>query len=412
MSIRPERWGLPGRGEDRAPAGFRPRVLITEGDNVGVIAMVRGLARAGYDPWVAAAHRSAPALRSRSTAGTAIVPNPGSSASAFAQAIEQLADALDPVAVLPGGEKGMLALAELPDCAPIRQRLALCDRDSVHRATDKLILGELAGEAGLEVPESVVVTFDDVARGRVPLSLPALIKPHRTEVPSNGGFRSCGVRVVNTREQLVAALRSIPDGRGLLQRFHDGRLSAIGGVFWGGQIVAAVYQEAVRTWPVRCGQMSFAIALPRDEELERRIIPLLSALDWSGLFQIQFIETEQGRLLIDLNPRVYGSLSLALGAGQNLPAIWVGCLQGEASERSEYEPRVSFRNELLDAFALVASARGTKLGKLARAAASGASTYAFFESGDPMPLLALGPAVAVKLGARARRRAPAERQRR
>jgi predicted ATP-grasp superfamily ATP-dependent carboligase len=402
MSIRAERWGRAGRGDGRAPPGDRPRVLITEGDNVGVIAMVRGLARAGYDPWVAAAHRSAPVLRSRATGGGRIVPDPTASGSAFAKSIEELAGAIEPLAILPGGEKGMLALAELPASSPIRSRLALCDRQSVHRATDKAIISEIAEQAGLDVPESFVATADGAAQQRLPFGLPAVIKPLRTEVPSNGGFRTCGVRLASSREEAIAALRCLPGGRGLLQRYHQGRLCAIGGVFWNGEVVASVYQQAIRTWPTPCGQMAFAVALPHDAELVRRVTPLLRALAWEGLFQIQFIESGEGRLLIDLNPRVYGSLSLALGAGQNLPAIWVDLLRGESVAPAQYRSGVSFRNELLDAFALVSSVRGAKLKALARAAAVRASTYAFFESGDPMPLLALGPTAVVKLWARAK----------
>jgi hypothetical protein len=41
------------------------------------------------------------------------------------------------------------------------------------------------------------------------------------------------------------------------------------------------------------------------------------------MFELELIETATGALVpIDLNPRSYGSMALAVDAGANLPAIW------------------------------------------------------------------------------------------
>lgn len=97
---------------------------------------------------------------------------------------------------------------------------------------------------------------------------------------------------------------------------------------------------------------------------------------------------------------MYGSLSLALAAGVNLPAIWVDVVRGRPVAAPEYRPGVSFRNEMLDTFALLQAVRRKGLARVARQLAIRASAHAFFEAGDPMPLLALGPAALVKLRAR------------
>ena len=56
--------------------------------------------------------------------------------------------------------------------------------------------------------------------------------------------------------------------------------------------------------------------------LEERLAQLLAGHD--GVFQAQFA----GNYLLDLNPRVYGSLPLAVAAGANLPAILCDLLRG------------------------------------------------------------------------------------
>lgn len=397
-------WVKFAKGRSFARSGERPRVLVTDGDNVGVLAMIRGLDCAGYEPWVAAVYRNAPAVRSRAAAGVFIVPDPSVSADAFVGKIASLAKLIEPVAVLPGGEKGMLALADLAPGLPSASMFAVSDRETVFKATDKAALAGLGANAGLNTPQTFVINAEEAARKMPPVALPVVVKPLRSEFPSNDGFRKLGVRLARTREQVIAALRLLPENRGLLQRYERGSLSGVGGVFWGGKIVAAVHQRAVRTWPTDCGEMAFAVALPRDVELELGVTRLLAGLGWTGLFQMQFLETEEGRLLIDLNPRVYGSLALALAAGQNLPAVWIDLLLGRTTRAAPYRAGVSFRNELLDARALLASAHTNRWSALAANLARRATVHAFFETSDPMPLLALAPTLAGKISSRAKAR--------
>ena len=49
----------------------------------------------------------------------------------------------------------------------------------------------------------------------------------------------------------------------------------------------------------------------------------------SGIFQAQFVSSRGDSHLIDLNPRMYGSMGLAFAAGHNLPAIWADLLLGQ-----------------------------------------------------------------------------------
>src|SRR5204862_2358158 len=109
-----------------------------------------------------------------------------------------------------------------------------------------------------------------------------------------------------------------------------GRLMAFTSVVDGERrMVARVQQEAERTYPRGLGCSARAHTVPVDEDLAARVARLLAKLDWSGLSELQFIVPEQGEpLLIDFNGRFYGSMSLALAAGANLPAVWAAVATG------------------------------------------------------------------------------------
>jgi len=109
----------------------------------------------------------------------------------------------------------------------------------------------------------------------------------------------------------------------MVQPYLREELHALAGVVRDGRLLAAVHQRYFRTWPLDCGTASAAVTIDPDGDLERRVLELLG--DYEGIFQAQFA----GPYLLDLNPRVYGSLPLAVAAGANLAAVHCRALQGE-----------------------------------------------------------------------------------
>jgi len=110
--------------------------------------------------------------------------------------------------------------------------------------------------------------------------------------------------------------------------------------------------------------------------------------------------TPDGPHLIDLNPRVYGSLALATAAGVNLPSLWAALAAGRPVEPLPYRVGVRYRCEELDARALVQLARdGRPLAALLGAIPRRNTTHAVVGLADPLPgLTSIG-----KLAARRRR---------
>jgi hypothetical protein len=159
------------------------------------------------------------------------------------------------------------------------------------------------------VPAEVFPSADRLRERGGELTFPVVVKPAGVEV---GRPKLAAVRLDDARD-----LTSLPadSGRLLVQPVVAGPMMAVAGVVWGGRLVAAVHQRYERTWPVACGTASSAVTIEPDVELERRLTRLLRGFD--GIFQAQFV----GGRLIDLNPRVYGSLPLAVAASVNLPAI-------------------------------------------------------------------------------------------
>jgi predicted ATP-grasp superfamily ATP-dependent carboligase len=182
-------------------------------------------------------------------------------------------------------------------------------------------------------------------------------------------------------------VESLPGSSWLVQPYLPGKLRAVSGVAWEGRLVCAVHQCADRTYPI-LGPSAYAATIPPDEELEQAVARLLELVGFSGIFQVQFIASD-ANYFIDFNPRMYGSLALAVGAGLNLPAIWADLLVGRAPQLRPYRWHVRYRSEERDARAIVAAfLRGEPRVAFGAIVPRRRTVHAVFSFRDPLPLAA------------------------
>jgi predicted ATP-grasp superfamily ATP-dependent carboligase len=206
--------------------------------------------------------------------------------------------------VLPASDVALAALA-LPGAA-------LLDKREVRRR---------ARAAGLAAPDEwFFESPSDLREAAADFPFPVVVKP---AVRRPGRMRNA------VRLDSPAQLSSIADDAGglVVQPFLPGRMRAVAGVLYKGQLLTAVHQRYIRIWPRGCGVASAAETVAPDLDLEARLPELLQGHE--GIFQVQLLDAQ----VIDVNPRVYGSLPLAVAAGANLPGIWCDALNGRVPER-------------------------------------------------------------------------------
>ena len=216
-------------------------------------------------------------------------------------------------------------------------------------------------EAGLPVPETIELTASEVQDHVDRIRFPIVVKPPATVVRSDGRIRSLSVVPVRDGGALLEAMAKVPPGESrLIQPWITGTLYAVCGVSWGSDVVCSFHQVSPRIWPPVIGGSSYASGAARDERVESGVGRLMSALGWSGLFCVQFLQAEGCYWLIDVNPRVYGSLALAVAAGYNLPTIWADLVLGRRPRLPPAARAVRFRAEEDDVRAIVHAVRATK----------------------------------------------------
>jgi predicted ATP-grasp superfamily ATP-dependent carboligase len=371
--------------------GGRIEALVTDAHVHPSVWAIRAFGATGMRVRAMGPGRTAPGLWSRAAASRTVAPAAERDPVGYARAVATLAERHGPLVVYPAQEESIEALlhADLPDTAltpwPVERLDAL---------RDKRRMAVLAAGVGIATPAQLCEATAAEVRTRS-LDGPTVVKPVRKSAMPM-------VKVVRTAEELRAAIADVADHEPLiLQRRAEGDLIGLTLLIArDGRPVARIQQRTHRTWPPDAGASSLVVTEPVDEDLAAASVRMLAAAGFHGLVQLQFMVGDGPPQLIDANPRYYGSLSLALRAGVNLPALWHAVVTGERlpSAPPRYEHGISYRHVWLD---LTAALHGD-LGVLRRAPSP--SVGAMWQSRDPAAGAMLAARAAFGYGRRQTRR--------
>lgn len=341
-----------------------------------------------------APRRGAAGLWSRYAAWRDVAPDVRHERAGFIARVATLARERGPLIVYPGWNESIDALLDARDELPGEVQLPYGDARSVRELQDKGALPRHAGEAGLSTPATLI----EASAGElldVRIGAPCVIKPSRS-VSALGA-----THVIDSEHEAQRLLRSVPgDERVLVQERAAGRLAGLAIVIdRRGRVVARHQQEATRTWPPRAGTIAYATSVAPDGDLVEGVARLLRSVGFFGLAQLDFMRAGDRYALIDVNPRFYCTLPLALASGVNLPAAWHATVVDRAlPSPGPYRLGVSFRWFQAD---LSAALRGSPKQLLRRAPAPRSGPM--WAGDDPLPGLMLN---AEAIAARFRRRLP------
>jgi predicted ATP-grasp superfamily ATP-dependent carboligase len=161
--------------------------------------------------------------------------------------------------------------------------------------------------------------------------------------PKQGGG-AWGIREVATSEHLEALLAKPnwvdkPWDRFFVQEKISGYTHCVAMLFNRSSLRAAVGYRQLRDYPTTGGQATMRVS-ERHERAQADLERLLVSLRWHGVCQADFIvDSASGTpYLIDLNPRLWGSLAQAIASGVDFPHL----IYRVATE-GDVDPVVSFR---------------------------------------------------------------------
>jgi predicted ATP-grasp superfamily ATP-dependent carboligase len=313
------------------------RVLVTDGHWRKTLAAVRSLGRSGVEVVVGESSRVAASFFSKYCSRSLVYPSVRQHPEAFLTFLRRELRDTHYDLVMPMEEETLLLLAQhREEFAPVA-RLPIPPYQVIARVRDKGWLLQHASQEGIPIPRTVWV--EDLANLHTikdAIPPPWVIKPR----VSSGSF---GIAYVDREEDLPEAYRKVHSQFPfpLIQE----RIPLEGEAFGfsalldkSGQVKALFAHRRLREYPITGGPSTLreSVRHPRIEELGIR---LLQSLDWHGVAMVEFkVDPRDNEpKLMELNPRFWGSLALAIHAGVDFPYLLYKMAMGE-----EFEPIVEY----------------------------------------------------------------------
>jgi predicted ATP-grasp superfamily ATP-dependent carboligase len=305
-------------------------LLVGDETSRGALAAARSLSRAGWTVGIAAPARRGLLPASRHVSERHVVSAPGVDVDGWAATLTTALRGARYDVLFGTGDEWVLALAA--GAAALPGRVAHGPYDALQRTFDKLAMSEAAAAAGLPSPRTVPLDRAALQTWQGPV-----IVKQRLHLATSGSATSRletrlfddAAAATGWCEDLLAHGRSA-----VLQEPVTGALTAVTVLTADdGALVAAVQQVATHVWPMPAGVSALAHTVEPSAELLDQVQRLVGALGIAGLAQVQLLQDQRtGRLhCIDVNPRFYGSMALAVRAGVDFPVLWADLLRGHAT---------------------------------------------------------------------------------
>lgn len=245
--------------------------------------------------------------------------------------------------VVPTTEVSLLKMLspQIPD--EMYERAVLAPRASVQTALNKQAIWILARRLGVRVPASEIVS----SSSQPPDAFPVVLKPVLSKTSTSGVVRDLTVTIARDLNQWMAALESIDaDIPVQQQQYIMGKGLGVEMLFEHGTRRWAFVHERVHELPLTGGGSSYRVSLGLSEDLVKDATLLLSALQWHGVAMVEFKVTPSGEAyLMEINPRLWGSLALGIDCGVNFP-VGLLCLatQRQLPPQPDYRTGYFSRN--------------------------------------------------------------------
>lgn len=232
--------------------------------------------------------------------------------------------------VIPADDQALVALTEHYQEFQDSIQIACPPPESTRSILDKSLTLEIAQKCGIRVPKTKLISNSD----QLPelfsnFPFPWVLKPARKEVSieevKTFGFSSADQVKAKfpNRQEFAPAM--------LLQEYCEGAGVGVELLLHEGQCLAAFQHRRVKEVPYTGGVSVTAVSEPADPALVRQSLDLLRALHWQGPAMVEFKVNPGGggAVLMEVNGRYWGTISLPISAGIDFPLYHWQLLHGE-----------------------------------------------------------------------------------
>jgi predicted ATP-grasp superfamily ATP-dependent carboligase/protein-tyrosine-phosphatase len=298
------------------------RVLLLGDDLRAFLAIARSLGRRGVEVHAAPSDFSSPALRSRYIAAAHRLPPHPLDPQRWEAALAELVAGLGFRFVVPTSDSGLFMLRSHRAALGFG-RIGIANEEALEIFCDKANTRALAEANGVPVANGLLLGGGETpAAVAAALGLPLLLKPRASYRLGDVATKRSAI-VVRDSDALGRELSSGAWDGCVAESFFAGVGVGVSVLARSGKLVFAYQHRRLRE-SSETGASTRRVSERVDPALLAAVEPLAAAarLDGVAMFEFRLARAGGRYVLLEVNPRFWGSLPLAVAAGADFPAWW------------------------------------------------------------------------------------------
>jgi len=322
------------------------KVLVTDGEYLHALGIVRFLGINDIDVHVISHTKRSISFYSKFCKKKIIFPSTANNEELYLSFLEKVIKREQYHLLIPVGFQTTKLVSKNKNSLEKYINLEVASYETIKRAMDKSKTYELAKNLNIPFPETIYPqTYKEIEELSSKLSYPVVIK----------GLYEAGKQVIaypNNKEEFISDYFALCKEN----NFSEGSLPMVQEYIGkgGNECLAALYQngkakrlivyKAIRCFPIKGGSSSCAVTF-YDKEIIEMGSKLLDELKWHGVADVEFKrDRKNGKLqLMEINPKFYATVEVAMRAGINFPYYLCQMAKGENLKFSnDYEKNLIY----------------------------------------------------------------------
>lgn len=325
------------------------KVLVTDGRSLASLAIIRSLGRKGHTIHCGESFKHNLSSYSRYVDERVTYPNPEDNQDAFVEYLQIACEQESYDLIIPVRDDTTILLSKHQEIFSDLTNVYVAPYDVLGPLMDKGETIKLAQRANVPTPNTWFPEQTPIERIREQVEYPVLVRPRR----SSG---SRGIQYVSNPKEFTEAVEMVSTeyGTPIVQEYVEKRGYTTACVLFNRdqQTIGEFSYERIKEYPLSGGPTVVGESTD-DKEAKAYAKKLLREAGWMGPAEVEFIiDQDRTPRLLEVNPRFWMPVQLAISAGVDFPVLLAELATGgESDPITEYETGVTYRwvlpNEIL-----------------------------------------------------------------
>jgi len=294
------------------------KIFVTDGRSLAALAIIRSFGEKGFEVHCGDDFKNNLSSYSRYIKKKFVYPSPVFYPSKFIEYLLDLARDEKYDMIFPVRDDITLLLSKHKNKFQKYTNLCLAEYDLIKRFRDKGETIKIALSSGVPVPRTYFPEDTKIDSIKDSIQYPVLV---RARISSG----SRGIIRVNSPAEFDAAYNNVKEkyGEPIIQEYisKTGYSTACVLLDDSQTSIATFSYKRVKEYPITGGPTVVGISC-EDSDVIAHSLRMLKKAGWSGVAEIEYILDENGNpLLLEVNPRFWMSLNLAIKAGVDFPYL-------------------------------------------------------------------------------------------